>query len=100
MTPIISNHIKNNISWYEYHKNNVNLKTYKVIQLKNIARTYGLFVYGNKSVLIERIDKFFKKIKHITKIQAWIRRFLVILSSPSSNISIFSFVITIFPVAS
>jgi hypothetical protein len=80
MKPFLSIYTNVNISWYEYHKNKIDLKKYKVIQLKNIARAHNLFVYGNKSILINRIEIFFKKLNYITKIQAWIRRFLVGLS--------------------
>jgi hypothetical protein len=80
MVKMVSNSSQNNLSWYEFYKNNINLKTYKIPQLKHIASTHRLHVSGTKAILIDRIENHFKITKNVAKIQAWWRRFVVILS--------------------
>ena len=53
----------------EYFKNHIQLKSYKLPELKMIVKHYKLPLTGNKGVLIERIDTHFKKIKYSIKIQ-------------------------------
>ena len=73
MVSLFSKSANVHISWYEYHKNPIDLKTYKVVQLKQISKINCLYVSGTKSVLIERIDKHFKLINSVAIIQAWVR---------------------------
>ena len=80
MAKTILNASQYNFSWYDFYKNTINLKKYKIPQLKQIASINRLYVSGTKSVLINRIENHFKIVKNVAKIQAWIRRFLVMLS--------------------
>ena len=64
----------------EYFKNHIQLKSYKLPELKMIVKHYKLPLTGNKGVLIERIDTHFKKIKYSIKIQKLFRGFIVRLS--------------------
>ncbi len=67
----------NILKWNDYFKNDVNLKKYKVKELKEIAKGNKLHVTGTKPVLIERIINYFSKIKNIVKIQSIFRMYLV-----------------------
>jgi hypothetical protein len=53
------------------------LKKYKLPQLKYIAKNYKLHVTGNKSLLIERISKYFNNISKTVNIQRVYRGYLV-----------------------
>jgi IQ calmodulin-binding motif len=61
----------------QYFKNNVNLKKYKLPELKNIIKEYSLTRTGNKDVLIERIESLFNKMRTSIKIQKMFRGWLV-----------------------
>ena len=64
----------------EYFKNHIQLKSYKLPELKMIVKHYKLPLTGNKSLLIERIETHFKKMKYSIKIQKLFRGFIVRLS--------------------
>jgi hypothetical protein len=70
----------NLLNYKEYFKKNVTLKSYKIPELKAIAKHHGLHVTGTKPVLIERIKGLFNKTKHVLKIQAVFRGCIVRLS--------------------
>ena len=47
------------LKWSDYFKNDVNLKKFKVKELKEIAKSNKLHISGTKPVLIERIIDYF-----------------------------------------
>ena len=57
------------LTYDTFMKNNVILKTYKVPQLKAIAKQYRLLITGNKGTIIERIENMFLSIKSAILIQ-------------------------------
>ena len=65
------------LSWIDYYKKNINLNTYKLPELKSIARTYKLHVSGTKPIIIQRIETYFVKMKSCIKIQSIMRRYLL-----------------------
>jgi hypothetical protein len=71
---------KDMINYNDYFKNNSSLKSYKIPELKGIAKHYGLHVTGTKPVLIERITTHFTKMKNAVKIQAFFRGHFVRIS--------------------
>jgi hypothetical protein len=64
----------------EYYKNHIQLKSYKLPDLKMMVKHYKLPVTGNKGQLIERIETYFKKMIYSMKIQKLFRGFIVRLS--------------------
>ena len=62
---------------YDDYKNekNVNLKKFKHAILKETCKQYSLKVTGNKTVLTDRIEELFKKIKNAIVIQSMIKRY-------------------------
>ena len=69
-----------NISWYEFYKEDINLKKFKIPKLKEIAKSNKLRVGGTKPVLMERIKEHFSTIKNIVLIQSIFRMYLVKLT--------------------
>lgn len=65
------------LKWNKYFENDVNLKKYKVRELKEIAKSNKLHISGTKPVLIERIINYFSKVKNVVKIQSIFRMYLV-----------------------
>jgi hypothetical protein len=65
------------ISWFEFYKNNIELKKYKVPQLKMIAKYNDLYVSGTKPLLLLRITSHFHRTKCVIKIQSLFRKYLV-----------------------
>jgi len=63
-----------------YDNIHCDIKTYKLPELKNIARYYKIRITGTKPELIERITTYFKKNKCATIIQSVFRSHLVRLS--------------------
>ena len=63
-----------------YDSKKFDIKTYKLPELKNIARYYKIRITGTKPELIERITTFIKKNKSATRIQSVFRSHLVRLS--------------------
>jgi len=78
---------ENLLNYKDYFNRNISLKTYKIPELKGIAKHHGLHVTGTKPVLIERIITLFNRTKHVVKIQAifrgWIVRFSMKLRGPA-----------------
>lgn len=73
----VQSKMNNIINYHIFFKDNINLHSYRVFELKNIAKKYKLHVTGTKPVLIERITLYFIKIKNIVKIQSLIRRHII-----------------------
>lgn len=75
------------ITYDEYCKNDINLKKYKLPQLKAISKHYKLHITGSKPVLIERIITHFNKVKKAIIIQRVVRghfvRYLRLLRGPA-----------------
>ena len=65
---------------YIYDSKKFDIKTYKLPELKNIARYYKIRITGTKPELVERITTFIKKNKSATRIQSVFRSHLVRLS--------------------
>jgi hypothetical protein len=75
------------LTYQKYYTDNINLKKYKLPELKVMVKAYNLARTGNKDVLISRIDTYFKKMKNSTFIQkrfrGWIVRYLLKLHGPA-----------------
>lgn len=65
------------LSYKEYLSNPRILKTYKIPDLKSIAKNLRIHITCTKPVLIERIENHFFKIKHSINIQRLIRGHIV-----------------------
>jgi hypothetical protein len=65
------------LNYESFIKNRKVLSTYKVIQLKQVAKYYRLGVSGTKPVLINRIEEYFNKYEKILCIQKTFRGSLV-----------------------
>jgi hypothetical protein len=65
------------LTYGQYYKNDVNLKKYKLPELKTIIKEYNLTRTGKKDVLIERIVDLFNKMRTSAKIQKVFRGWLV-----------------------
>ena len=68
------------ITFYDFFKGGkvaINLRKYKIPELKKIARFNHLLLGGNKPRLIERIEVYFLLNLYATKIQAYARRFFI-----------------------
>ena len=65
------------LTYNKYFKNDINLKKYKLPELKTIIREYNLTRTGNKDILIGRIQDLFEKMRTSTKIQKTFRGWLV-----------------------
>jgi len=67
-------------NYSHYSKNELRIETYKLAELKHVARHYKLHVSGNKTELIQRILSFFVKTSSAICIQKHFRRNIVKLS--------------------
>jgi len=65
------------LTYNAYYKNEINLKKYKLPELKTIIKEYNLTRTGNKDTLIGRIQDLFHKMRTSTKIQKVFRGWLV-----------------------
>lgn len=65
------------LPYNKYFKDSINLKKYKLPELKTIVKEYNLTRTGNKNVLIIRIQEFFNKMKSSELIQKTFRGWLV-----------------------
>lgn len=70
-------HENTTLSFNEYVKNNIVLKKYKLVQLKQIAKSNKLHVSGSKLILINRIHEYFDKCIKCRKIQNMFRGHIV-----------------------
>lgn len=69
---------ENNILTYiEFYKDKINLKKFKIPQLKEIAKHHKLYISGTKPILITRIETFFLYCKKACIIQKFIRGYFV-----------------------
>jgi hypothetical protein len=68
------------LTYKDFFKKKVELKKYKIPELKLLAKHYKLHVTGRKPVLIERIEGLFVKMINAVKIQSIVRGFFVRLS--------------------
>lgn len=69
--------IELHITYDKYCRDKIDLKKYKIPELKKIAKYNNLKVGGTKPILLERLAVHFNKIKNIIKIQCLIRRKLI-----------------------
>lgn len=74
---IENNSSSTQITSSQYFKEKIKLKTFKIPELKKIAKYNKLHVSGNKGTLISRIETYFIKCFFVLKIQAIARRYLV-----------------------
>ena len=65
------------LSFRDYYKNKVDLKKYKLPELKELAREHKLKLGGAKPILIERIDSFFNQSNCASILQRVFRGFIV-----------------------
>ena len=65
------------LMYAEFQQSMVDLKTYKIVELKSVAKHNKLHITGNKPSLILRITQFFQKNIAAVKIQSCLRRFFV-----------------------
>lgn len=65
------------LTWTDFFDNNVDLKKYKMPELKNISRFYNLRLTGTKPKLMENITFFFNKNRYSSKIQRIFRGYIV-----------------------
>jgi hypothetical protein len=68
------------INYINFNKNVINLKSFKLLELKQAAKKHKLHVTGTKPVIIERLEYFFKNTNQSIKIQAFFRGHLVRVS--------------------
>jgi hypothetical protein len=65
------------LTYDKYYKNAINLKKYKLPELKTIIKEYNLTRTGSKDILIGRIQDLFEKMRTSSKIQSLFRGWLV-----------------------
>jgi hypothetical protein len=65
------------ISYIDFLKNETLIKSFKLPELKNIARLHKLRISGTKNILVERIETYFRDTIKAVKIQAIFRGSLV-----------------------
>lgn len=58
------------VTWNQYFDDKIDLNKSKIDELKRIAKQNGLFVSGNKKILIDRITGFFSKVKMAVRMQS------------------------------
>ena len=69
--------VNRTLSFLEYYRTDVDLKSYKIVDLKAVASHNRLHISGNKTTLIERISTYFRKNISALKIQSNLRCFFV-----------------------
>jgi hypothetical protein len=69
------------LTYNDYQKNPHCLKSYKLPQLKELAKQYKLHVSGTKPVLYDRIENFFQRSLNVLKIQRVLRGHFVRFSN-------------------
>lgn len=65
------------LTYREYSKRRISLKSYKIIELKAVAKFNRLRITGNKPTLIQRIETCFCENQSAVRIQSHLRRFFV-----------------------
>jgi len=68
---------ENLINYNDYFNKNISLTSFKIPELKKIAKHNNLYVSGTKPILIERIVAHFNKTKQCIKIQTYFRGWMV-----------------------
>ena len=66
--------VDTNLSYITYVKNAVELCKYKVDELKALAKYHRLHITGNKTVLIRRIETYFRQTVCAVRIQRMVRK--------------------------
>jgi hypothetical protein len=66
-----------NISYENFVKSKVILKTYKIPELKKAAKKFNLHISGTKKILIQRLEEYFNKCKKSIVIQKVFRSSIV-----------------------
>ena len=78
MPPVLSKmHLPISLTYNDYYKNDVIMTSYRLTQLKDIARSHKLKISGTKAILIDRITTFFYKSMNAAKIQSIVRMYLI-----------------------
>jgi hypothetical protein len=72
-----SKSINRTLTYLEYYRADIDLKSYKIVDLKAVASHNRLHISGNKTTLIERIFVYFQKNISALKIQSCLRCFFV-----------------------
>ena len=62
----------------DYMNRRITLTSYKLTELKQLAKTYRLHITGTKPVIITRLDKYFRDSSMATRIQKIFRAYMVI----------------------
>lgn len=73
--------IISSLNYNDYRKNPHCLKSYKLPQLKALAKQYKLHVSGTKPLLYDRIENFFQRTLNVLKIQRVLRGHFVRFSN-------------------
>ena len=69
--------VNRTLTFLEYYRTDIDLKSYKIVDLKAVASHNRLHISGNKTTLITRIFTYFQKNMSALKIQSNLRRFFV-----------------------
>jgi hypothetical protein len=77
------------LSYSDYMKNNINIKTLRKEALRSVSKQHKLHISGNKTVLAMRIEKFFVDTTHSIKIQKIIRGYIIRYSFKSRGPALF-----------
>ena len=64
------------MTYREYYKNNIDFKKYKIVQLKELLKSYRLRISGAKNILISRITEHFYKCIKAVLIQKVFRSYI------------------------
>jgi len=75
--PTKERHINLSLTFRDYVRSGVQLKTYKVAELKAVAKYNRLHITGNKPTLIQRIEQCFQSNVSAVVVQKYLRRFFV-----------------------
>ena len=69
--------VNRTLTFLEYYRTDIDLKSYKIVDLKAVASHNRLHISGNKTTLITRIFTYFQKNMSALKIQSNLRCFFV-----------------------
>lgn len=62
-----------NYTYNDYLQNKIQLRKYRIIHLKTIAKKLKLHITGNKNVLVRRIENYYLRTKLVIILQKWFR---------------------------
>ena len=68
------------ITYHDFIKKKIELKKFKIPELKVILKSHHMKISGSKQVLIDRLEDYFSKCSRIVLIQKTFRRYIVKLS--------------------